>query len=116
MTADWQMIVVAKGGEEARSLHPSAWVAQRWIAELPRAIQHRTADVGGPCLTEVLVASFTEASAATEAARARALAAGDDTVARQVLAFCEHLAVLLAWSGGAGVATAWVLLYSADID
>ena len=109
------MIVVAQSGKAARELFLPKYVGHAWQAALAEGIDERVADVGGPVLTKVLVASYTEALAATTAARAKA-AGSDDRFERDVVAYCDRIAEHLAWSGGTGFSTAWVILTSSDID
>ena len=109
------MIVVAQSGKAARELLLPKYVANAWQSALAEGINARVADVGGHVLTTVLVASYTEALAATAAARAKA-AGSDDRFDRDIVAHCDRIAEHLAWSAGTGFATSWVILASSDID
>ena len=115
MTADYHMIVIAQSGQAAREMFLPKYIGARWQAHLPDGITERVANVGGPVLTTVLVASYTEALAATAAARAKA-AASEDRFDRDVVAYCDRIAEHLEWSGGTGFASAWVIVWSSDID
>lgn len=120
MTADARLIFVEGSGQEARATSIGNFLLHRWLGHLPKRaeIPWRSAEVGAPILSQVMIVSHAEAMAATIATRAEAVRGTDVAIPSDahVVQFCDQLEVFLATPTPVEYYSAWLIVETADID